>query len=344
MKKGLAIIGCGYWGINYVRLLSQTKEISLVAVCDQSKERLQSVQKQFPGPKLFSEVDQVVESNEIDAVVVCTNPSSHFEITKKLIESGKHVLVEKPITTNSTDARKLIELAKKHQVILMVGHIFLYNAGVDKAKSYIDSGEIGKIYYLYTRRTNLGPIRPDVNVFWDLAPHDISILNFFLDSQPEVVNAVGTNFLQSSEEDTGFITLHYPGGIIGNIHVSWADPHKVRRVIIVGSDLRISFDDISAKSPLTVYQKGVAASITEEPDYGEFKLLIRDGDIIIPKFQSNEPLKNQMQHFLECIDTGRKPRSDGVEGLKVIQVMEAVNKSIENMGIPVKVPEISEDI
>ena len=335
MTPGIAIIGSGYWGINYVRLLSQLTDARLVTVCDKNKERLKIVAEQYCDTDCCTSVDQMLAMDGIDGVIICTNPGSHYEVARACLEAGKHVLVEKPLTVKADDAQKLIDLANTKDLVLMVGHIFLFNAGITKMKSYIDNGEIGDIRYLYSQRTNLGPIREDVSALWDLATHDIYIFNYLLDSSPETVNAVGTRFLQDSLEDVGFVTLHYPNGVIGSIHVSWANPHKEREIVIVGSDQRISFNDVSSREPLRVFQKGVAASTIQKADFGEYKLLIRDGDIIIPKLESSEPLKNQVRHFIECFQNGKTPLSDGYSGLQVVQTLQAIDQSIQNNGAPV---------
>ena len=333
----IAVIGCGYWGINYVRLLAELPETEVVAVCDQSEERLQEVERRFPGSELFNDVDDLLNLDDLDAAVVCTNPESHFEITSRLIKAGVHVLVEKPMTTTAADSRALIELAEEHDVKLMVGHIFLFNSGVNMMKFYIDKGDVGQIYYLNSRRTNLGPIRRDVNAIWDLAPHDVSIFNYLLGTSPEWVSAVGTKLLLNDREDAGFIVLGYPDNVLGHIHVSWADPNKERQIVLVGSDQRIAFDDLNLQDKLRVFEKGVTASSNEPSSYGEYQLSIRNGDIISPQITFSEPLKNQARHFLESIRDDVNPRTDGLNGLEVVKVMEAIDVSLSNNGAPVNI-------
>lgn len=335
-KEGFAVIGSGYWGSNYIRLLSQMPETELYAVCDKAQDRLNAVHRRFPEVSLHKDIDPILEREEIEAVVVCTNPASHFEITKQLLEAGKHVLVEKPMTLTAESSAELVEIAKEKGLTLMVGHIFLYHPAVEKVKSYILNGDLGEVHYLYSQRTNLGPIREDVNALWDLAPHDISIFNYLLDSNPVWVNAVGTKFLRGHVEDAGFIVLGYENGAVGNIHVSWANPHKVREVVVVGSKQRICFNDTSPDEKVRVFEKGVAASATAYSDYGEYQLLIRDGDVVSPKIPVVEPLKNEVKHFIQCKQNGERPRSDGVNGLIVVKVMEAVNESVRNNGTPIQ--------
>jgi predicted dehydrogenase len=216
----------------------------------------------------------------------------------------------------------------------MVGHTFLFNAGIQVTKRHMDLEKIGQIYYLHATRTNLGPIRTDVNAIWDLAPHDVSIFDYLLNTMPEWVSAVGAQVLGNCREDVGFITLGYPNGIIGNIHVSWADPNKVREVVVVGSEMRIVFNDLDAQERVRIYNKGVTAVASEAGSFGEYRFLVRDGDIVSPLVESSEPLKNQARHFLECIDEGSDPCSDGVMALRVVQVMEAVDRSMKRKGAP----------
>jgi predicted dehydrogenase len=246
------------------------------------------------------------------------------------------VLVEKPLTTTSADADKLIALAASNSTVLMVGHTFVYNAGIRKVKEYVEKGD-GRVYYLNARRTNLGPIRHDVNAIWDLAPHDIAIFNFLLDSSPEWVSAVSGKVLRNCRDDVGFISLGYPDNILAHIHVSWADPDKAREVVVVKSDRRIVFNDLNGLEQVRVFEKGVSPVEQEPLNYGEFRFEIRDGDIISPRIEAVEPLKHQCRHFLECVRMGKRPISSAVEGRQVVRVLEAVNRSIESKGVQVEV-------
>jgi predicted dehydrogenase len=336
-QLGIAIIGCGYWGINHVRVFSELPESRVVVVCDRRTDRLQEVGRRFPGVELTAEVDDALRLDGVDATVVCTEATSHYRVARRCLATGRHVLTEKPMTTAVAEAEELIALAESRGVTLMVGHTFLYNPGIRKVKTYIKQAEVGQVYYLYARRTNLGPIRKDVNALWDLAPHDVSIFNYLLDGVPEWVNAVGARILRNSREDVGFISLGYPDGIVGHVHVSWADPNKVREVVVVGSNKRIVFNDLSTLERVRVFEKGVAPAPSEASSYGEYHFLTRDGDIISPKIEVSEPLKNQCSHFLQCVTQGSCPLTDGREGLEVVRVMEAVDRSIERKGAPVEV-------
>ncbi len=339
-QLGVAIVGIGYWGVNYVRVLTELPQVRAVAVIDQRPERLEEVGKRFPGVTSFTDIEDALQSGNVDVVVVCTPATTHYEVARRCLEAGKHVLVEKPITTRVAQAEALIELAEAKGLTLMVGHTFIYNAGVQKVKTYIEQEEVGRVYYLYARRTNLGPIRRDVNALWDLAPHDVSIFNYLLGNTPTWVTAVGGKILQNCCEDFGFISLGYQHDMIGHIHVSWADPYKVREMVVVGSDKRIVFDDVKTVEQVRVFEKGVIPSAAEAPSYGEYRFMIRDGDIVSPKIEVSEPLKNQCRHFLECVVEGSRPLTDGQAGLEVVRVMAAIDRSLERNGAPVSVQNI----
>jgi predicted dehydrogenase len=331
----VAVIGCGYWGGNYVRLFSELSETRVVAVCDQSPECLEKVGRRFPNVVLTQSVDELLTLPGLDAVVICTYASSHYQIARQCLEAGKHVLLEKPMTTNVADAEQLIDLARARGLTLMVGHIYLYNVGIRKIKSLVDQGSIGQLYYLYSQRTNLGPIRYDVNAVWDLAPHDISIMNYLLGSTPEWVSAVGHRVLRNSREDVGFISLGYPNDVVCSIHVSWADPDKVRQLVVVGSAERVVFDDLNPQEPIRIFEKGFVLSSSTPTNFGE-QYAIRNGDIISPNVGLSEPLKEQCLHFVNCIQRHERPLSDGQNGRDVVRVMVAIEESVKRKGAPVE--------
>jgi predicted dehydrogenase len=333
---GVAIVGCGYWGMNYVRIFSELPDSRVVAVCDQRPDRLQEVARRFPGVYVTSQVDDAAAQPGVDAVIVCTEATTHYNITRRVLSAGKHILVEKPLTTSVVEAEELIGLAESKSVILMVGHTFVFNSGIQKVKEYMRRGD-GRVYYIHARRTNLGPIRRDVNALWDLAPHDIAIFNYLLDSTPEWVSAVGGKVLRNCREDVGFISLGYPGNILGHIHVSWADPDKAREVVVVKGDSRIVFNDLNGVEQVRVFEKGVSTVESEPLNYGEARFQIRDGDIISPRIEPSEPLKNECRHFLECVRLGQHPISGGIEGRDVVRVLEAVNRSIQRKGLQIEI-------
>lgn len=341
VERGVAILGCGYWGINYVRVFNELPGARVVVVCDERPERLQDVHHRYPAIALTTDVDAALGAEGVDAVVVATPATAHYDLARRALLAGKHVLVEKPLTTIAADADRLIALAAAQRAVLMVGHTFIYNAGIRKVKEYVDSSP-GRVYYLYSSRTNLGPIRRDVNAVWDLAPHDIAIFNFLLGGTPRWVSAVGAKVLRNCREDVGFISLGYrgpQGDIVGHIHVSWADPHKARELVVVGSDRRIVFNDLNGIEQVRVFEKGVGVTTDEPLTYGEYRLQIRDGNIVSPKLDVSEPMKNECRHFLECVCSGNPPLTNGRDGEQVVRVLEAVDGSIALKGAPVEVME-----
>jgi predicted dehydrogenase len=336
-KVGVAVLGCGYWGVNYVRVFSELANARVVVICDARPERLEEVGSRFPAAALTTDIADALRRDDVQAVVVGTEASTHYEITRQCLAADKHVLVEKPLATSVAQAQALVSLAEAQGLTLMVGHTFLYNTGIRKVKEYIAQGKIGRLYYLYARRTNLGPIRRDVNAVWDLATHDVSIFNFLLNARPAWVSAVGCRVLRNGREDVGFISIGYPNDIVGHIHVSWTDPSKVREVVVVGSDMRIVFDDVNTVEQVRVFEKGVACTEAEASTYGEYHLLVRNGDIISPRIDISEPLKNQCSHFLECITEGKHPLTNAWDGLAVVQVMDAIDRSMTLKGAPVEI-------
>ncbi len=333
----IALIGNGYWGRNYVRMFGELSQAKVILVWDAQEARLWAVQQRYPAIETRLNWEDALSCKDVDAIVIATPASSHFDIAQQALLAGKHVLVEKPLTTSVAACRGLVEMSQRCERVLMVGHTFLYNAGVRKLKEYLCSNEFGKTYYLHATRTNMGPVRTDVNTLWDLATHDVSIFNYLLDSQPEWVSAIGTRVLGREKEDVGFATLAYPDGILGNIHISWVDPNKVRTVTAVGSQRRVVFDDLNNDESVRVFEKGIAPAEPQADSFGEFRLLVRDGDIISPRVEPSEPLKNMGEHFIECIMYQKQPLTDGQNGLDVVRVMVALDQSLARHGTPVEV-------
>lgn len=339
-QLGIAIIGCGYWGINYVRVFEELPETYVAVICDQRGERLAEVSKRFPHIGLTTQLKEALRDPSVDAVVVCTGAHGHYDVVLQALEAGKPVLVEKPMTTSVADGLELVDSAERRNLTLMVGHTFLYNAAVLKLKQLIDAETMGQLYYLYARRTNLGPIRHDVNAIWDLAPHDISIFNFLIGRMPQWVSAVGSPILGNCREDVGFISLHYDNNVVGNIHVSWADPNKVRELVAVGSNRRIVFDDTSSLERLKIFEKGVVLTDPEPESFGEYQYMMRDGDIISPRIPPSEPLKNQCRHFIDCVQNGTQPNTGARNGVEVVQILRAIDKSLAHNGAPIEIEPI----
>jgi predicted dehydrogenase len=331
---GIGLVGCGRWGLNYLRAFSELDGCRMVAACDVSPDRLREAERRVPGIRTTPDLTALLGATDVDAVVVATDATRHYEVARAVLEAGKHSLVEKPMTTDVEDARQLRDLAAKQGRVLMVGHVFRYNPGINHLQKVIGSGTLGQLEYLTFTRTNLGPIRSDVNVVWDLMTHDVSILLHFLNQRPAWVSAQGASFLSSRCEDVAFATLGFDGGVIANIRASWLDPRKVREITVVGSAKMAFFNDLETQEPVRIFDKGAM----REPSYetfGEFKLVTRSGEVISPAIPATEPLKNQCQHFLQAVTTHRPVLSDGSDGLRVVEVVVAINQSIAQRGVPV---------
>ena len=327
----VAVIGAGHWGPHYLRLFSMMPGVSVGLCCDRDPGRLSEISALYPFIPTSTDPEMAFGSDDVDAVVIATPVSTHVEIGENALRAGKDVLLEKPISLDSGEGMKLVEIAKKHERVLMVNHTFLYNPGIRKMKELVDGGSLGQLYYLHSTRTHLGLIRNDVDVLWDLAPHDISIFSYLLDSQPLGVNAVGKSFLKEGRHDVAFATLFYPHDVIANIHVSWIDSNKERSVVVVGSERRVVFNDLNNLERIKIFEKGISV---EKPvtDFGEFQLLLRDGDIISPRIDPVEPLRLMCNHFVECVRTRGKPFTDGRSGVEVVKVMEAIEESSSKSG------------
>ncbi|MCS6804442.1 MAG: Gfo/Idh/MocA family oxidoreductase [Acidobacteriota bacterium] len=327
----LGVIGCGHWGPNHIRNFSLLPDAQVVAVADISQERLAAVQRQYPFLTVYEDYHELLARDDIHAVVVSTPTRTHYRITKDALLAGRHVLCEKPLSCRSQEGRELIRLADEKRLLLMVGHVFLFNNGILKLKQLLSSGEVGRLYYVTAKRTNLGPIRQDVNSVYDLASHDISILNFLLDAMPIRVSALGQAFLQNGIEDVAFISMQYPNDIIANIHVSWLDPKKVREITIVGDKKMVTWDDLSLSGPVRIYDNQIV-SHPYYHDFGEFQLLTREGNVTIPHVHMEEPLKVQSQYFLSCLRTGRVEVGTAEHSVDVVRVIEAIVESLAAHG------------
>jgi len=332
----VALIGYGYWGPNLARNFHSLPECRLIACCDINEERLKEAQRLYPGLKITTDFRDLLKDDEVDAVAIATPVGLHYSIAREALLHGKHVLVEKPMTTSVEEARDLVELANRQGKVLMAGHTFEYNPAVLKMKELISRGEIGAIYYIHSTRVNLGRVQKDLNALWSIAPHDISILLFLLEVMPQEVSARGATYLNSVVEDVVFIHLVFPHNVIAHVHVSWLDPCKVRKMTVVGSKKMIVYDDVDSEAKIRIYDKGVF-KIGNSELFGEFQYKVHSGDIHIPRIDLSEPLRNECQHFIHCIREGKKPLSDGESGLRVVKVLEAAQKSLKSQGTPVKV-------
>jgi len=324
------VIGYGYWGPNLVRNFNRFSELKVC--CDLDEGNLEKIRSLYPDVSTVSDFDEML-ATDVDAVVIATSAPTHYELAKKALEAGKHVFVEKPITLSSETAEELVGLADERRLTLMVGHLLEYHAAVNRVKDYIESGELGEVRYVYSQRLNLGKVRQDENALWSLAPHDISIILYLLGEEPDEVTCRGESYLTQGVQDVVFATLHFASGKLANVHVSWLDPHKMRKLTVVGTKKMLVFDDMESSDKIWIYDKGVGDG-EGYLSYGE-DVRLRFGDVTIPYVQMSEPLATECRHFLDCIETGKTPRSDGRDGLRVLKVLEAAQRSLEERGTPV---------
>ena len=325
----LAVIGYGDWGKNLVREFSQSPQAKLVACCDIRHERLLGVKKAFPNVRFMTSADEIFADESIEAVVIATSATTHAELTQQALEAGKHVFVEKPIALSPADAVRSIELARVRARCLMVGHLMRYHTAFLALKRLADSGELGSVRYIYTQRLNLGRIRKDENTLWSLAPHDVSMILELFGTMPVRVTAHGARYVQDHLEDVVFVMLEFSDGRIAHIHLSWLDPHKIRKITVVGSQKMVTFDDMEPTEKLRIYDKG---AMRDYDSYGDWWITLRSGDIQIPRVDLTEPLKLECEHFLECVRTGQRPLTDGDNGLQVLRVLDAAQRSLESRG------------
>lgn len=326
----IGVIGSGYWGPNLIRNFVDIPYSEVVIVADLKQDRLDQVRHTYPKIKLTTDYRNIFDE-AIDAVVIATPPSSHYAVARDCMQHGLHAMVEKPLTLNSVQAEELVQIAAENNLVLMVGHTFEYNAAVRAMKQLMESGELGEIYYLDSARLNLGLFSRDLNVLWDLAPHDISILLYLMGKRPLSVNAYGTDCVFGGIHDVAYINLTFPGDIMAHVHVSWLDPCKVRRVTVVGSRKMAVYNDIETLEKIKIYDKGVSAPEYTD-NFGDFQFSYRYGDILIPNIRFVEPLKLECQDFLESIANRTQPCSSGEVGLNVVKVLEAAQKSLSNSG------------
>jgi len=329
----IGVLGCGYWGPNHIRNFSSLRaagaEMALAA--DRDPARRSHVSDLYPWVRAVASADEVIEDATIDAVVVATPVATHFPLAKRALEAGKHVLVEKPFVTSVAEADELVRLARRRERVLLVGHTFEYAAAVDRIREIVAAGEIGDVLYVRSLRVNLGLFQKDVNVLWDLAAHDVSILLYVLRAMPEAVSAAGSAHVTPGVEDVVTLTLEFGASLMANVIVSWLDPRKVREMTFVGNRKMLVYDDVSSNEKIRIYDKGVEAP-RHYDSFGEFQYAYRYGDIVTPMIREHEPLRAECTDFLECIRTGRAPRSGGEAGARVTRVLAAAQRSLEEGG------------
>lgn len=321
----LGVIGYGYWGPNIVRNFSTHQDCKVVAVCDKNPAALARVLGRHPGVRVTTEVDDIVTSAEIEAVAIVTPVSYHYELAKKALENGKHVFVEKPFTATSAQAEDLIELADRKNLQIMVDHTFLFTGAVRKIKQLIDEGALGPLYYYDSTRVNLGLFQHDVNVLWDLAPHDLSIMDYFIGQEPELVVATGGAHVNALE-NVAYLTVYFPNNVLAHINVNWLSPVKVRTTLVGGQKKMLVWNDLDPAEKLRVYDKG--ADVRTEQGRHQALVSYRTGDMWAPRVEEVEALQVETRYFLDCVKNGMKPFNDGQAGLRVVRILEAAEQSL----------------
>ena len=329
----MGVIGYGYWGPNLVRNFSEQQDARVVMVSDLRPGRLELVKKRYPGIEVTTDCDSLIDNPAIDAVVIATPVSTHYDLAMKALKVGKHVWVEKPLAEKSGQVDDLIRQAEKQSLVLHVDHTFVYTPAVRKIKQLVDSGDLGEINYYDSVRINLGLFQHDVNVFWDLAVHDLSIMDYILPLRPTAVSATGISHVDGKMENIGYMTLFFPGSLIAHVHVSWLAPVKIRQLLIGGSRKMIVYDDLEPSEKIKIYDKGITFSVDEESKY---QLLIgyRTGDMLAPQLEIAEALQVEARHFILCVEGKEKPLTDGKAGLRVVQILEAATRSMKKRGEP----------
>jgi predicted dehydrogenase len=331
----IALVGIGAWGRNLARNYAQLPEAELRRICDSNPERLREAARAYPRTICSSDYTHVLADPETDAVVIAASASAHFSLAREALLAGKDVYVEKPLTLDAGHGQELVRLAGDRSRVLMVGHLLLYHPVVVKLRELIQAGELGRILYIYSQRLNLGTVREDENALWSLAPHDVSSIMFLLGEEPTDVSARGQCFVHRGVEDVVFMTMAFGGRAFAHVHVSWLDPHKTRRITVVGSRKMAVFDDSEGTDKLRIFDKG--ADLGAGYDTYAASVGLRFGDIVVPYFKSVEPLRLECQHFVECVRTRRRPVSDGDDGLRVVRVLCAAQRSLESNGVPLPV-------
>ena len=330
----IAVAGYGYWGPNLVRNIQESGKASVVTCCDMNTDRLKQVSSKYPSIRTTTNYDDVLNDPSVNAVVIATPVATHYEFARKAMEHGKHVLLEKPATSSTAEAEKLVELAEKHSLTYMIDHTFIYTGAVRKMKEVVDQGELGDIYYLDSVRINLGLFQRDVNVLWDLAPHDIAILEHLVKERPVSVCATGACHVGNGHENVAYLTVYFNSGMIAHFHNNWLSPVKVRTMLVGGSKKTIHYDDMEVSEKIKIYDRGVDIDTTE--GVHDARVSYRLGDMWAPRLDQTEALRLMASEFIDCIQTGRRCITDGTSGLNVVRILEASEMSIKHRGKEIK--------
>ncbi|RME56023.1 MAG: gfo/Idh/MocA family oxidoreductase [Caldilineae bacterium] len=331
-------IGYGYWGPNLARNLAQMPETELAALADLDENARARAAQVHPTAAIHTNAEALLQDPSLEAIVIAAPARFHFPLALAALEADKHVFVEKPLAMNLEDAQRLARLAEERGRVLMVGHVFEYNPAVSYVKAALERGDLGELYYLYSRRVNLGRVQSDINALWSIAPHDVSIALFLLEQMPVAVSCQGAACLNGQVEDVVFLTLHFPGNVLCHIHASWLDPSKQRKMTVVGSKRMIVYDDVAAEGKIRVYDKGVYRR--GDPIYGEYQYRVHSGDILMPRIDMVEPLRAELTDFARAIRTDQKPVADGWDGVRVVAVLTAAQASLQRGGVQVSLDDI----
>lgn len=342
----VGVIGYGYWGPNIARNISLTKSLKLQAICDVKEGRRVEASLTYPSAKIYSDAKELVFSDDVDVVAVVTPVYTHYELGKLALLSDKHLFMEKPFTSSVSQGERLVDIAQKRNLLIMVDHTFLFTGAVRKMKEVIDAGELGNLFFYDSVRVNLGLFQHDINVIWDLAPHDISIMDYLIPEKPKAVSAVGTRHFNNGYEDVAYITVYLNSTLLAHFHCNWLTPVKIRKTLISGDKKMLVWDDLSADEKVKVYDKGVELKNGYNNEgngsKGIYELLVsyRSGDVYIPKVDNTEALRLEMEYFADCIKKKQQPFNDGKAGLRVVKILEAANKSIKAGGRKIKLNDV----
>jgi predicted dehydrogenase len=323
-QLSVGVVGLGYWGPNLARNFAAIAGCRVSWLCDASEQARARLAPSFPDARTTGSIEELLEDPALDAIVLATPVPTHAELAVRVAQAGKHCFVEKPLATSAADAQRAVDAAESAGTILMVGHLLEYHPAVARLKELLDTGELGPLYYLYGNRQNLGKLRADENALWSLGAHDVSVALHLIDEEPSECVAHGRSFVREGVEDVVFCYLRFPSGIVAHLHLSWLDPHKERRLTVVGARRMATFDDMQLEGKLTVYDKGFDEDVRS---WGEY--IARSGEIFSPQISSVEPLRVECEHFVECVRSGARPRSDGHSGLRVVRVLERLQRSLE---------------
>jgi predicted dehydrogenase len=328
----VAVIGYGYWGPNLVRNFYETPGAKLAAVCESKPERLELVRARYPGVKTPTDFEEILADKEIDAVVIATPVGTHYAMAKAALAAGKHVLVEKPLTANVAEAEDLVARAANSRLTLMVDHIFVYSPAVRKMKEIVDSGQLGELLFVDSVRVNLGLFQKDVNVVWDLAPHDLSIIDYVVGRMPRSVATFGSAHADEKIEDVAYLNLDFGDKLIASFHVNWLSPVKIRYTILGGSKKGLVYNDLDASEKIKIYDSGITVNTNDPEGRRDLMISYRTGDVWCPRLATTEPLRNMTGHFVECIEKGARPITDGDAGLRLVRILDAAQRSIKAQG------------